>query len=74
MAVFATMGHRKTRGIAELGGCVMHDLGDLGQRADGPCADAGHEQKLGEILRTAFSGGRQIAVQGRLMMSSDLTS
>jgi hypothetical protein len=63
MAVFATMGHRKPRRIAESVGCAMHDLGDLGQRADGPCADAGHEQKLGEILRTAFGGGRQIAVQ-----------
>ena len=41
----------------------MHDLGDLGQRADGSCADAGHEQKRGEILRTAFGGGRQIATQ-----------
>ena len=63
MAVFAAMGNGEPRRIAEAVGCAMHDFGDLGQRADGACADAGHEQKLGEVLRTAFGGGRQVAVQ-----------
>jgi hypothetical protein len=41
----------------------MNDLGDLGQSADGPCADAGYQQKLGEIPRARFGGGGKIAVQ-----------
>ena len=50
VAVLAAMGDRKPRWIAEAVGRAMDHLGDLGQRADGPCADAGDEQKLGEIL------------------------
>src|SRR5580704_11731689 len=46
MPVLAAMGDRKSCGIAEAVGRAMYDLGDLGQRSDGPCADAWHEQKL----------------------------
>ena len=63
MPVLAAMGDRKSRGIAEAVRRAMDDLGDLGQRADGPRADAGDEQKRREILRAAFGGGRQIAMQ-----------
>ena len=52
----------------------MHYFSDLGQRADGPCAHARHQQKLREILRSAFGGGGKIAVQPRTTMSSDLIS
>ena len=61
--VLAAMGDRKPRGVAEAIGCAMDDLGHLGQRADGPCTNAGHQQKRGEILRAALGGGRQIAMQ-----------
>ena len=63
MPVLAAMGDREPRRVAEAVGCAMHDLGDLGQRADRPCTDPRHQQKLGKILRTTFRGSRQIAVQ-----------
>ena len=63
MPVLAAMSHGKTRWIAEAVGRPMNDFSDLGQSADGPCANARHQQKLREILRTAFGGGGEIAVQ-----------
>ena len=44
MPVLAVMGDRKSCGIAEAIGRAMYDFGDLGQRSDGPYADARHEQ------------------------------
>jgi len=41
----------------------MDDLSDLGQRTHGSCTDTRDEQQLGEILRAAFGGGRQIPTQ-----------
>lgn len=63
MPVLAAMSDREPRRIAEAIGRAMNDLRDLGQRTDGPCTDAGNEQKLGEILRTACGGSCQVAVQ-----------
>ena len=63
MPILAAVGDRKSRRIAEAVRRAMDDLGNLGQRADGAGADAGHEQKLREIPRPAFGGGRQIAME-----------
>jgi hypothetical protein len=46
MPILAAMGDGESRRIAEAMGRAMDDLRDLGQRADGPCADARHQQKL----------------------------
>ena len=63
MPVLATMSDRESRRVAEAIGRAMDDLGDLGERSDSPGADARDQQEFREILRTAFSGSRQIAVQ-----------
>jgi len=63
MPVLAAMSDREPRRITEAVRSAMHDLGDLGQGADRPCTDARHQQKLGEILRTACGRGCEITVQ-----------
>jgi hypothetical protein len=49
--------------VAEAVGRAMHDFGDHGKRANSACSKARNEQELREIERTAFGGGRQVAVQ-----------
>jgi len=63
MPVLAAMRDREACRIAEAIWCAMHNLGDLRQRADGACTDAGHQQKLGEIAWSTFRSGPQRAVQ-----------
>jgi hypothetical protein len=46
MPVFAAMGHGETRRIVEPVAGAMHHFGDLGQRADGPCAHV-RDQRTG---------------------------
>jgi hypothetical protein len=60
--------------VTEAVGRAMHDLGDHGQRANGSCANARHEQELREIRRSAFGGSRQIAMQpaGNDVFRSDI--
>ena len=69
MPVFAAMGDRKPRRIAETIGRAMHNLSNLGQRTDGPCADAGHEQKLRKVLRTTFGGSDLMIYRARVVTS-----
>ena len=63
MPVLAAMGHREPRRVAKAVRRAMHDFGDHGKRANSACANARNEQELREIGRTAFGGGRQVAVQ-----------
>ena len=63
MPVLAAMGEREAGRVREAAGRAVDDLGDHGQRAHRPGADAGHQQQLGEIGRPAFGGGGQRAVQ-----------
>jgi hypothetical protein len=62
MPIPATMCYRKPRGIAEPEGRPMDYLGNLRQRANGPCLDARNQQQRRKILRTAYRSGCQIAV------------
>ena len=74
MPVLAAMGEREPRRVAKAVGRAMHNLRDHGQRADGACANARHEQELREIGRTGFGGSRQVAVQppGDYVFRSDI--
>ena len=63
MPVLPAMGDGKSRRVAEAIGRAVHDLGDLGQRADRSCTDARHQQKFGKIRGTALGRGGEIAMQ-----------
>jgi hypothetical protein len=61
--VLAAMGQREPRRIGEAIRRAMHHLGHHRQRLYGAGADAGRQQQLRKIYRTAFGRRRQRAVQ-----------
>ena len=63
VAVLAAVGDREPRRVAEPVGRAVDDLGDLRERAHRAGADPRHEQEVGEILRAAVGGRREIGVQ-----------
>jgi hypothetical protein len=63
MAVLAAVRQRDARRILKAIRSAMHDLGDHGKRANCARADAGRQQQIGKIDRTALGGGSERAMQ-----------
>ena len=61
MAVFAAVGERMARRIAEAARRAMQHFGDQRQRAHGARADAGNQKQLREVARPRLGGGGERA-------------
>ena len=61
--VLAAMGERKTRRIAKSARRAVHDFGHQGESLHRAGADAGRQQQVGKVDRSALGGGREVAVQ-----------
>ena len=75
MPVLAAMGERKPRRVAEAAWRAVHHLRHHGERPDRACADARHQQQLGEIRPGRDSAAAAMfPFRRRAMTSSARTS